>query len=129
MTLEELLVKDQRLSKYLEEKETGKFSDLKGKRNFKFRGIYFILENDEIVYIGSAYTRDVHARLMQYTREKDSGNTLAQDIIDSGKRQNVKDAVSYIMTLDIVAIKYSDFECDLINLTDSIINKNGYYDD
>lgn len=129
MTILELTKKEPKLQKFLEKQELGKFSELKGNKNFKFKGIYLILDENKIIYIGSAYTRDVHARLMQYTREKDTGNTLAQDIIDSGYKKTPKEAIEYIMSLNIVAFPYTDFEYDLINKTDSIINKNGFYED
>ena len=65
-------------SKGINDYVTGNFKDLS---KFKFKGVYIVCdESDEVVYIGSAYARDIEVRLSQYIIKGDSGNTLGKSI-------------------------------------------------
>ena len=112
----------------------GSFNDLSV---FDFCGVYLIINpnsNDEIVYIGSAYSRTIEERLTQYTKVNDTGNSLmhaicrkelecktVNDITD--KKKEI--AVNKIKTFKIAAIKHEDLEYRLIKTIDPIYNTAG----
>jgi len=101
----------------------GNFKDLD---NFNFYGVYVIYDgdnNNEVVYIGSAYAREVKDRLEQYIHKKDTGNTLMHAICikDMGvesvkeiKDENSRKAIKQINNYKIKAIKHEDLEYKLI---------------
>lgn len=110
----------------------GDFNDLS---KFDFPGVYIIYdENDEIVYIGSAYTRNISERLKQYISKSKSGNTLANDICKLDFKVEKTDAISdeqrekalkKIRKFKILAIRYNDLEYNLIQQYKPKYNLNG----
>ena len=110
----------------------GTFNDLS---KFDFKGVYILLDNDEVVYIGSSYTRNIKERLNQYILETDTGNSLGKTIaktiagstsFDNSAREKMTDAVKKIKNdLKIYAIKHTDLEYTLINDYSPIYNKKG----
>ena len=101
----------------------GDFNDLS---KFDFPGVYIIYDgNDEIVYIGSAYTRNISERLKQYISKSKSGNTLANDICKLDFKVEKTDAISNeqrekalkkIRKFKILAIRHNDLEYNLIQM-------------
>lgn len=108
----------------------GKFeiveSDFVNLSNLDFTGVYIIYDpknENEVVYVGSAYARTIKERLSQYIKVNDTGNTLMYAICKKEyKVSKVKDitldqrekAVMEIKTFKIKAIHYSDLEYQLI---------------
>lgn len=93
---------------------------------FDFSGVYIIYDGDsnEVVYVGSSYTRNISERLRQYINSKDTGNTLMYAICKEDYRvPKVKDitecqkkkAVNTIKKFKIKAIPYQDLEYQLID--------------
>lgn len=107
---------------------------------FVFKGVYIIWDpsNSEIVYIGSAYARDIKIRLKQYLIPKNTGNTLAKTIA----RKNNKNcsvsklsnsmlniAIKQIKKYSVRAIKHQDLEYQFIEQAKPIFNKCGKKED
>ena len=93
---------------------------------FLYPGIYVLADQDEeVVYIGSAYARNLRSRLLQYQQKRGSGNsTLFKDLIDGGK--TTKDnARNYILSLKIYSFKDESLEYILICNTDGVVNIAG----
>jgi hypothetical protein len=107
MTIEELKSKDE-CSKYnWNEMKTCSFEDLKNNTLLlKFPGIYILTDNEnDVVYIGSAYVRFLRKRLLQYQQAPNTGNaSLRQDLVDAEKatEENVCD---YIKGLTIMLLR------------------------
>lgn len=99
------------------------FQELKeNNKLLKFTGIYILTEGDEVVYIGSAYTRCLRERLLQYQQKFGSGNkNLYNDLIESRKTTKAH-AHNYIIKLTIHAIKDESLEYVLIQKCDSAVN-------
>lgn len=114
----------------------GNFKSL-GKFNFK--GVYIICdEADEIVYIGSAYARDISIRLNQYIKVDDTGNSLGRTIAktlanastyDDIAKTKILDSVEQIKSFTIYAIKHEDLEYQLIKKTSPKYNNCGKEED
>lgn len=102
--------------------------NLAWKNNFNYQGIYILCnEQDDVVYIGSAYVQTVHKRLLQYTSSKDTGNSLVKDIIDMGYAIDISAAMEYIKKLRIYAFSNDSLEYKLIKATRiGIVNKVGF---
>lgn len=101
---------------------SGNFGDLSV---FDFSGVYILYDEnqeDEIVYIGSSYSRKIKKRLAQYTQPNDSGNSLLKRIlkvdynydIKTASDEKINRAIDYIQSLSIIAIPHNDFETALI---------------
>lgn len=124
-------IQDLNVLKFLDSTE-GDFSDLS---RFKFKGVYIIQDsNNEIVYVGSAYTRTIEERLKQYLKINDSGNTLRNAIckeeynVEKVKEisiENKESAVEIIKKFKISAIKHEDLEYKLIEKTHPKYNTAG----
>ena len=102
------------------------FKELKeNKKLLKFVGIYILTNGNEVVYIGSAYTRCLRERLLQYQQKFGSGNkNLYKDLIDSRKTSK-RCARNYIINLTIHAIQDESLEYILIQKCDSAVNLVG----
>lgn len=89
--------------------------NLNRQENFGFPGIYILCDGDEVVYVGSAYARNIHDRLLQYTHDPktDSGNTLVKDIMDI-KEMSEHEAIEYIKTLKVYAFENISLEYKMI---------------
>jgi excinuclease UvrABC nuclease subunit len=109
---------------------SGNFGDLSV---FDFSGVYILYnenQEDEIVYIGSSYSRKIKKRLAQYTQPNDSGNSLLKRIlkvdyncdIKSASQTKINQAIEYIKSLRIIAIPHSDLETSLIQNCDPKYN-------
>ena len=102
---------------------------------FNFKGVYILCDsNDEVVYIGSAYSRYVSTRLKQYISETDTGNTLGRNIakevagvkIYTNKaEEQIKQAIEKIKNFNIYAIKSDDLEYKLIKEISPKYNSRG----
>ena len=112
---------------------SGTFNDLS---KFNFKGVYIIYEEStkEVVYVGSCYTRKISDRHKQYTKFKDTGNTLMHAIckadygiqkVKNIKSEDKKNAVDRIIKLKIKAIHYEDLEYQLIEQTQPKYNTVG----
>ena len=107
--------------------EMCKLSEVKkNKDKFKYRGVYILTDEEgEIVYIGSAYVRNVRERLMQYQQSKNSGNsTLYKDLIDGGKCKE-DEAEKYIKSLTAHAFQDNSLEYRLIENCETAVNISG----
>lgn len=103
--------------------------------NFNFKGVYILCDHtDEIVYIGSAYSRLISTRLKQYLSETDTGNTLGRNIakeLASVKtytvkaKEKIKQAIEKINNFNIYAIKIDDLEYKLIEEISPKYNNRG----
>lgn len=112
-------------------KENADFDNLE---KLNFCGVYVIYDpnnNNEIIYVGSAYVQDIKTRLKQYTYRGDN-NTLARAIlrIDHNIEKVADDskydiAIKKIKTFKILAIEHQDLEYRIINETNPMYNKNG----
>lgn len=126
MTIKELMSKTEILND--KNCETALMKEIKDKKNlFQYPGVYILTdENDEIVYIGSAYARNLRDRLMQYQQQRNTGNnSLYLDLIDAGITSE-ENAYSYILSLKINAYESYSEEYELIKIANiSIINKMG----
>lgn len=128
MTIDELMSKTEILKdKTFETAYIGEITNKENSHKFKYPGIYILTDkNDGIVYIGSAYARNLRDRLMQYHQTRNSGNnSLYLDLIDAGLASE-ENAYNYILSLKINAYEsYSD-EYKLIEIAGvSIVNKMG----
>ena len=119
------------LAEFVKVKE-GSFDDL---NIFSFYGVYLICdENDEIVYIGSAYARTINIRLSQYLSPSDTGNTLGKSIAknlsnsktygDEAKKR-ISEACEKIKKYKIYAIEHKDLEYKIINIAKPKYNNLG----
>ncbi|MDE7439698.1 MAG: GIY-YIG nuclease family protein [Clostridia bacterium] len=101
-----------------------------------FPGVYVILQNDNVIYIGSAYAgkRSIADRLKQYLSNSKTGNTLANAFIrnrdidadDDKKANKVRgDVIQEIRACSFMAFQYKDLEYELIKGCDNLINYAG----
>lgn len=100
------------------------FSELKEKKNtFLYSGIYVLVDqNDEVIYIGSSYVRNLRSRLLQYQQTYNTGNkTLINDLVEANKTTE-SDANEYIKSLTIYAFEDKSLEYELINMTEGVVN-------
>lgn len=109
----------------------GTFKDL---RTFNFKGVYIICDNQEIVYVGSAYTRFISTRLKQYLSKTNTGNTLGKNIAKElanvkkytkSAEEQLENAIEKIKNFNIYAIKSDDLEYELIEKTSPRYNSRG----
>ncbi len=126
MTIDELKQNELIVGKTI---ETSKLSELKNgvnKTKFKYPGVYILVDKDnEVVYIGSAYARNIRDRLLQYQQTKNTGNsTLYSDLID-GKKCVESNAEEYIKSLTAYGFKDESTEYKLIQACKSAVNIAG----
>lgn len=116
------LLKDKEISEYC---KLGEITESCNKDKFKYRGVYILVDNDDVVYIGSAYARNVRDRLLQYQQTQNSGNSsLYSDLIEGNKC--TKDvAYKYIKSLTAYAFYDESLEYKLIKCCDSAVNIAG----
>ena len=110
----------------------GSFADLS---IFDFPGVYIIYdEKDDIVYVGSAYSRNIKDRLEQYKTKSKTGNTLANNIckLDNNLKdsdmindEQLTEAIEIIKKFKILAIPHEDLEYKLIRENKPKYNLNG----
>lgn len=103
------------------------FSELKkDKKAFCFKGIYVLVDaDDEVIYIGSSYTRDIRKRLLQYQQDENSGNkTFISDLVNNNKTTRAS-AKKFILGLKIYCFEDESLEYKLINDTNGIVNSAG----
>jgi hypothetical protein len=102
------------------------FENISKSKMFSMPGVYVLVEKEtqEVVYIGSAYARNLRERLLQYTR-KGSGNTLKKDLIHINK--TTSDGFGdYLKTLKIYAFEEFSSEYELLDTAGLIVaNKAG----
>ena len=100
-----------------------------------FCGVYIIYDsanNDEIVYVGSAYVQSIKVRLKQYLC-RGSNNTILQamirideDIKSINDKKKQKDtAIEKIKKFKILAIEHKDLEYNIIKESTPKYNKAG----
>lgn len=119
------LLKDKEIS---DDCKLGEITESHNKDKFKYRGVYILVDNDEVVYIGSAYARNVRDRLLQYQQNKNSGNsTLYSDLVD-GNKCTEDDVKEYIKSLTAYAFPDESLEYKLIKCCDSAVNIAGNKD-
>jgi len=110
----------------------GDFNNLS---SFEFKGVYILYNSEnEVVYVGSAYARNISDRLSQYMRKKDRGNSLLHSIckfefgvskVEEISNKQREDALAIIKTLKIKAIHHKDLEYQLIEESQPKYNKAG----
>lgn len=106
------------------ERENCLFSEIKDKNElFLYKGLYVLVDsNDEVVYIGSSYVRNLRSRLLQYQQKRNSGNrTLMNDLVEGNKTTKLN-AHRYIKTLTIYTFEDESLEYKLIENTDGVVN-------
>ena len=108
---------------------------------FDFVGVYVIYEKNtkEVVYIGSAYARNINKRLNQYLCPFDTGNTLGKTIAktlagsktyDKNAQLQINNAISIIKNnFAIIAISHEDLEYKLIKDINPKYNNKGKAED
>ena len=118
--------------------EKGDFNDLSP---FNFVGVYVIYDKNtkEVVYIGSAYARNISKRLNQYLCPTDTGNTLGKTIAktlsgsktyDKNAQLQINNAISIIKNnFAIIAISHEDLEYKLIKDINPVYNNKGKAED
>jgi len=102
------------------------FDNISKSKKFDMPGVYILVEKEtqEVVYIGSAYARNLRERLLQY-RRKGSGNTLKKDLINI-KKTTSDDFSNYLKTLKIYAFEERSSEYELLDTAGLIVaNKAG----
>jgi len=102
------------------------FDNISKSKKFDMPGVYILVEKEtqEVVYIGSAYARNLRERLLQY-RRKGSGNTLKKDLIHI-KKTTSDDFSNYLKTLKIYAFEERSSEYELLDTAGLIVaNKAG----
>ncbi len=92
-----------------------------------FNGVYLVLnENDEVVYIGSAYTNrfTIKNRLNIHLNGDESNATIVNYLI---KTEGIsrKDAKKKILEYKFVAYEYDSIEYKLIENVDGLYNSKG----
>ena len=109
--------------------------DFKNLDCFDFEGVYIIFDDtNDIVYIGSCYTRKISQRLKQYIKPNDTGNTLMHAIcskdfhvekVKSITTDQKEAAVKKIKNFKIKAIRHEDLEYRLIKKAEPKYNTAG----
>ena len=100
----------------------GDFNDLD---KFNFEGVYIIYdkETNDVIYVGSSYSRMIKERLEQYKQKNNTGNTLLHAICKKDflvdKVKNITDthkklAIDKILLYKIKAIPHKDLEYQII---------------
>ena len=103
------------------------FDNISKSNDFNMPGVYILVEKEskEVVYIGSAYARNLNERLIQY-RYNGSGNTLKKDLEDAGKVAEGK-FQEYLSSLEIYAFEEPSSEYVLLDTAGLfVVNKNGF---
>ena len=119
-----------------EKREEGSLNNQRDIDRCVFPGIYVILQNENVIYIGSAYAgnRSIADRLKQYLSNSKTGNTLANAFIrnkdidadDDEKANKVReDVIQEICECSFMAFEYRDLEYELIKNCDNLINYSG----
>ena len=102
------------------------FDNISKSDDFNMPGVYILVEKEskEVVYIGSAYARNLKERLVQY-RYNGSGNTLKKDLEYIGKAGQ-DEFKNYLSTLEIYAFEERSSEYQLLDTAGLIVaNKAG----
>jgi len=81
-------------------------------------GLYFILLNEEVLYIGKADTQTIQVRCRQYITPRDSGGTLRKKI-ECVKQCSPQDAVDYI-TSNLCAKFITSIEATNLSVVEQI---------
>lgn len=92
-----------------------------------FNGVYALLDNNEVIYIGSAYPSSfkVKDRLYLYRSAHPSNVCLAKQLMC--ERNLTREQVQqYMKTLDFIAFENFSLEYYLIKNCDGLVNKKGY---
>lgn len=92
-----------------------------------FNGVYALLDNNEVIYIGSAYpsTFKVKDRLYLHRNAHPSNACLAKQMMR--ERNWTREQVQqYMQTLDFIAFEHFSLEYYLIENCTGLINKKGY---
>lgn len=96
-----------------------------------FTGVYAIFNENNLIYVGSGYTKDSHFvsdRLKQYLTKSKTGNTLMKKILESKMKTSEDDAIEMIKTFDFIAFEHIDLENYLISKTNCEWNDHGKKD-
>lgn len=92
-----------------------------------FNGVYALLDNNEVIYIGSAYSSKfkVKNRLYIHRNAHPSNACLAKQMMR--ERNWTREQVQqYMNTLDFIAFEHFSLEYYLIENCSGLINKKGY---
>lgn len=133
VTKEEFLKKNEKiLKKYTiligkEQYIEGKLGNKEDLNKLDFRGIYVILENDKVLYIGSALpvTRTIKERLKEHLDGHKSHSCIIPYLMKSRNIKYKDKAKKLLESFDFMAFKYISLEYQLISETEGIINKSG----
>ncbi len=107
---------------------SGCIGNIKDRKKTNFTGIYVIIENNIVIYIGSALpnSRTIEKRFSEHLGGHPSHTCIIPYLIKT-RGLTKQEAKELIKTFEFLAFKYSSLEYMLINETPGIINSSGKY--
>ena len=93
-----------------------------------FPGVYVIIENNHVIYIGSALPngRTIKVRFSEHLHGHPSHTKIIPCLIET-RGISKEEAKRLIRTFEFIAFKYISLEYSLINNTPGLINSSGNY--
>lgn len=105
----------------------GKVSCQSDRDKADFNGVYLLIDNDNIIYVGSAYPSSfpIKKRLYIHYNSHDSNSCLARHLMreEGWTREQAKE---YIGSLDFIALEHFSLEYYLIDNITGLKNLKGY---
>lgn len=107
---------------------SGCLGNIEDRKKADFTGIYVIIENNIVIYIGSALpnSRTIKKRFSEHLGGNPTHTCIIPYLIKT-RGITKEEAKELIKTFDFLAFKYSSLEYMLINETPGIINSSGKY--
>lgn len=104
----------------------GHLGNAEDRKKANFTGIYVILENNKVIYIGSALppSRTIEVRFREHLFGHYTNTKIVSHLMKT-RNLNNEQAKALIRTFDFLAFKYSSLEYLLIKDTPGIINSSG----
>ena len=93
------------------------------KNQADFPGIYAILEDNKVFYIGSSLGRKIKIRFGEHLRGDETNTGIVKYLMDT-KGINKDEAKNLLRTFEFMAFKNLSLEYLLINNTPGVINKS-----
>ena len=93
-----------------------------------FGGVYVLLENNKVFYIGSALPngRTIKDRYKEHKYGHYTNSKIVRYLMNT-RNLDINEARNLVKTFDFIAFKYKSFEYELINETPGLINHSGNY--
>lgn len=93
------------------------------KKKIDFPGIYAILEDNKVFYIGSSFGRRIKKRLGEHLDGDETHTSIAKYLMETRNIDKAK-AKELLKTFDFIAFQCKSLEYQLINNTPGLINKS-----